>query len=91
MVQAYVLLALVAQITGLKPGKVYHKIVNVHIYENQIELMKEQVTRTPYPAPSLVINPEIKTLRDIETWVTTNDFTVVNYQHHEPIKYPFAV
>lgn len=91
MVQAYVLLALMAQITGIKPGKVYHKIVNVHIYENQIELMKEQVKRLPYSPPKLVINPNIKTLKDVETWVTTNDFTVTDYQHHEPIKYPFAV
>lgn len=91
MVQAYVLLALMSQITGIKPGKVYHKIVNVHIYENQIELMKEQVKRLPYSPPKFEINPNIKTLKDVETWVTTNDFTVTDYQHHEPIKYPFAV
>ncbi|WP_418138367.1 thymidylate synthase [Marinomonas sp. RS-M-Aa-14] len=37
MVQVYVLLAIVAQITGKKPGKAFHKIVNAHIYEDQLE------------------------------------------------------
>lgn len=91
MVQCYVLLALMAQITGLKPGKAYHKIINAHIYENQIELMQEQIMRVPYEPPTLKINPDIKTLEDIETWVTVDDFVVDNYQHHPAINYPFTV
>ncbi len=92
MPQCFVLLALMAQITGHKPGKVFHKIVNAHIYENQLSLMQDvQLTRQPLDMPSLTINPDIKTLKDIETWVTTDDFTVENYQCHEPIAYPFAV
>jgi thymidylate synthase len=91
-IQCFVLLALVAQITGLKPGKVYHKIVNAHIYENQFELMRDvQLKRQPFSEPELRINPKIRSLEDIETWVTTDDFELVGYQCHEPIKYPFAV
>ena len=91
-VQVYVFLALVAQITGHKPGKAYHKIVNAHIYENQLELMKEvQLKRTPFAAPKLHINPKIKTLKDIEDWVSKDDFEVEGYECHEGIKYPFAV
>lgn len=91
-IQVYVLLALMAQITGHKPGKAYHKIVNAHIYENQFELMRDvQLKRDPYPSPKLNINPDIKSLEDIETWVSTDDFELVDYQYHEPIKYPFAV
>ncbi|EGQ7812896.1 TPA: thymidylate synthase [Vibrio parahaemolyticus] len=90
-VQVAWLLQITAQITGLKAGKAFHKIVNAHIYEDQLELMKEQVTRQPYAAPKLIINPKIKSLEDLETWVTVDDFEVVDYQHHEPIKYPFAV
>ena len=45
----------------------------------------------PYESPTLNINPNIKSLEDIETWVTTDDFEVVGYQHHDAIKYPFAV
>jgi len=91
-VQVYVFLALVAQITGHKAGKAYHKIVNAHIYENQLELMKDvQLKRTPFPSPQLTINPKIKSLADIEDWVSSDDFVVEGYQCHDPIKYPFAV
>ncbi len=91
-IQCFVLLALVAQITGHKPGKVFHKIVNAHIYENQLPLMRDvQLKREPLPLPKLHINPNIKTLDDIETWVTTDDFSVEGYQCHEAIKYPFTV
>ncbi|CAM5207122.1 thymidylate synthase [Alishewanella longhuensis] len=90
-VQCFVLLALMAQITGHKAGKVYHKIVNAHIYENQLALMKQQLEREPYPSPKLHINPKIKTLADIESWVSADDFTLEGYQSHPAIKYPFSV
>ncbi|MBU1296255.1 MAG: thymidylate synthase, partial [Gammaproteobacteria bacterium] len=45
----------------------------------------------PYPLPTLKINPEIKSLKDIETWVTMDDFEIEGYQFHEPISYPFSV
>ena len=91
-VQVFTLLALVAQITGHKAGKAYHKIVNAHIYENQLELMKDvQLKREPFPSPKLHINPEIKSLNDIEEWVTKDDFEIEGYQCHDAIQYPFAV
>lgn len=90
-VQCFVLLALIAQITGHKAGKAYHKIVNAHIYENQLSLLKEQLGREPFASPKLHINPAIKTLEDIENWVTTDDFTVTDYQCHPAISYPFSV
>ncbi len=91
-IQCFVLLALVAQITGHKAGKAYHKIANAHIYENQLELMRDvQLKREPFESPKLAINPKIKTLEDIETWVTRDDFEVTGYQSHEPIQYPFSV
>ncbi|MTI78801.1 MAG: thymidylate synthase [Marinobacter sp.] len=90
--QCAALLAMMAQITGHKPGKVYHKIVNAHIYEDQVDLMRDvQLKREPYPSPKFHINPDIKSLADIETWVTVDDFEVTGYQHHDPIKYPFSV
>ncbi|GAB3004854.1 thymidylate synthase [Psychrosphaera aestuarii] len=91
-IQVFVLLALIAQITGNKPGKAYHKIVNAHIYEDQLELMRDvQLKREPFESPKLHINPKIKSLEDIETWVTLDDFEVIGYQSHEAIKYPFSV
>ncbi|OQX31928.1 MAG: thymidylate synthase [Candidatus Sedimenticola endophacoides] len=90
--QVFTLLKLMARITGHRPGLAYHKIVNAHIYEDQLELMREvQLKREPFPSPRLEINPDIKSLEDIERWVTLDDFAVVGYRHHDPIAYPFAV
>lgn len=92
MVQVYVLLAVMAQITGKKAGKAYHKIINAHIYEDQYDLMKDvQLKREPFESPQLKINPDIKTLEDLETWVSKDDFEVINYKFHDPIQYPFSV
>lgn len=91
-VQVFTFLALMAQITGHKAGKAYHKIINAHIYEDQLDLMKNvQLKRQPFAAPKLEINPDIKTLKDLETWVTMDDFKVTDYEHHEAIQYPFSV
>ena len=91
-VQVFAFLALMAQITGKKAGKAYHKIVNAHIYEDQLELMQDvQLKREPFASPQLKINPKITSLEDLETWVTMDDFEVVGYQCHDPIKYPFSV
>ena len=69
-----------------------HHLSNVHLYENQVEIFKnQQVDREPLALPSLKINPEIKTLEDLETWVTMDDFELVGYEHHDPVKYPFTV
>jgi len=85
-------LMIMAQITGLKAGKATHSIVNAHIYENQLDLMRDvQLPRIPFTQPTLRINPDIKTLKDLETWVSADDFELVGYQHHEAIKYPFSV
>ena len=91
-IQVFTLLALVAQITGKTAGQAYHKIVNAHIYEDQLDLMKSvQLKREPFDSPKLKINPSIKSLEDLETWVTLNDFEVLGYRYHEPIAYPFSV
>lgn len=91
-VQVAWLLMIMAQITGLKPAKAYHKIVNAHIYEDQLDLMKEiQLKREPLVSPILHINPDIKSLEDLETWVSLEDFELVGYEHHPAIKYTFSV
>ena len=91
-VQVAWLLMVMAQITGLKPGIAYHKIVNAHIYEDQLyTLVTEQLERKPFPSPTLSINPAIRTLEDLETWVTVEDFQLLNYEHHPAIKYAFSV
>lgn len=92
MIQVAWLLMVMAQITGLKAGTAYHKIVNAHIYENQLQTLKEKQSHlAPYPSPTLHINPKIKTLEDLETWVTLDNFWLEGYQHHPAIKYEFSV
>ena len=91
-IQVFTLLALMAQITGKTPGIAYHKIVNAHIYEDQLDLMRTvQLKREPFEPPQLHINFDIKALEDIESWVTLDDFIVEGYRHHGPIVYPFSV
>ncbi|MCK5020129.1 MAG: thymidylate synthase [Candidatus Peribacteraceae bacterium] len=91
-VQVAWFLMTMAQITGLEPAKAFHKVVNAHIYEDQLELVKNvQLKRIPFESPGLWINPDIKTLEDLETWVTVDDFEVHDYMHHPAIKYPFSV
>jgi thymidylate synthase len=80
-----------AQITGLKPGRSTHQIINAHIYEDQVDLMREQVTRVPFKAPTLEIDPKIKTLKDVEAMTDTSAFTLHGYEHHPAIVYPFSV
>jgi thymidylate synthase len=92
MIQAAWLLRIMAEITHLQPGKVYHKIVNAHIYENQIEGIREQLKREPYESPILNINPLVGSLGDVETWLSVKgDHDLLNYKHHPAIKFPFTV
>lgn len=92
MIQVAWLLMIMARITGLKPAIGYHKLVNVHVYENQLELLKEQLTRTPFSPPKIEINPKIKSLEDVETWMNpSKDFKLIGYKHHPSIPFPFSV
>jgi thymidylate synthase len=83
-------LLVMAQITGLKPGIAYHKIVNAHIYEDQIKYLQYQLERSPFPLPTLIINPRIKTLEDLEN-STIKDYAIRGYEHHPGIHFPFSV
>lgn len=84
------LLLLVSRITGLKPGIFTHFLWNIHIYEDQLPDIHEQLKREIYNPPQIEINTNIKSLEDLETWVTPDDFKIINYKHHDPIKYAFS-
>ncbi|UYF10825.1 thymidylate synthase [Vibrio phage 12VC501] len=89
MIQVYVFLVLMAQITGNQPLGATHHIVNAHMYEDQVELMEEQVKRQPLDMPKLWVNPNIITWDDLMN-ATLDDFKVEDYKHHPAIKYPFT-
>lgn len=90
MVQVWLFLRLMAQITNKNPKLALHQTVNGHIYEDQIDLVKEQLTREPLAEPTIDINPDIKTLKDLQ-WVTLDDFKITYDEYHPPINYPFTV
>ena len=91
MIQCYFLLELMARITGLKAGKCYHKLVNVHIYGDQLPMMKVQLARDPLTAvPKFVIDDKIQCLRDVYLNRMIDHCTLDNYEHHEAIKFPFS-
>ncbi len=84
-------LLVMAKICGLKPGKVFHKIVNAHLYEDQVEIMKTvQLVRKPHPRPKLVISDEIVDLESLLN-STISDYQLDGYIHEDAIAYPFSV
>ncbi|HEY1032399.1 MAG TPA: thymidylate synthase [Flavipsychrobacter sp.] len=87
-IASYALLTMMmAQVCGLQPGEFIHTFGDVHLYNNHIEQAKLQLTREPYPLPTLRINPEVKDLFSFRF----EDFTLENYQSHPHIKAPVAV
>ena len=92
--QYAVLLSLISQVTGLKPGTINYSIKDAHIYVNQVEGIKTQIERFEkngdYEAPELWINPEIKEFKDFDNSKDVNDIKIVRYRHMGPIKFPLA-
>ncbi|HVS95796.1 MAG TPA: thymidylate synthase [Puia sp.] len=87
-IASYALLTLmVAQVCGLEPGEFIHTFGDVHLYSNHLEQARLQLTRTPYPLPSMKLNPRVK---DIFAF-SYDDFTLENYESHPAIKAPVAV
>ena len=54
------LLMMMAQVTGFKPGDFIHTTGDTHLYLNHIEQAKLQLTREPRPLPQMKINPDVK-------------------------------
>lgn len=79
---------LIAQVTGLEPGQMTYVINNAHIYENQIDGIKEQMTRKALKAPKLWINPDIKDFFKFDNSKELKDIRLENYQHQGKISMP---
>ena len=79
-----VLTYILAKLTNLKPNKLIITLGDAHIYENHIDALKEQVTRTLFDFPMLKFNPD-KNYMDVNDF-KVDDFILENYQHHEAIK-----
>lgn len=81
------LLAMVAQVTGLEPGEFIHTLGDAHLYSNHFEQAKEQLTREPKVPPRLVLNPEVNDLFAF----TFDDIHIEAYDAHPHIKAKVAV
>ena len=87
--QYAVLTHLIAQSVGYRPGLLTHVISNAHVYENQVEPLKLQLSRKnqAYPAPKLWIDPSITDFYSFEP----KHIKLVDYQYHEKISMEVAV
>lgn len=86
-IASYALLTLmVAKQTGLEPGEFIWTGGDCHIYDNHVEQVEKQLSREPFPYPTVKI-AERGSIFDYEF----DDFEVVDYQHHPGIKAPVAV
>jgi thymidylate synthase len=87
-IASYALLTLmVAQVTGLKPGDFVHTFGDLHLYSNHVEQAKLQLSREPRPLPQMKLNPARRELLEF----VYEDFELVGYDPHPPIKAPVAV
>ena len=81
------LLMMMAQVTGLKPGDFVHTTGDTHRYLNHLEQAHLQLTRTPRKLPTMKINPDVKNLFDFKY----EDFELVGYDPYDHIKATVSV
>ncbi|MCP1675111.1 thymidylate synthase [Natronocella acetinitrilica] len=87
-IASYALLTLmVAQVTGLKPGELIHTLGDAHLYSNHLEQAELQLSREPYPLPTMHLDPAVTDLFAFRF----EDFRLEGYQHHPHIRAPVAV
>ena len=87
-IASYALLTMmVAQACNLKPGDFVHTFGDTHLYLNHLDQAREQLTRKPYPLPTMRINPDVKDIFGFRY----EDFKLENYQSHPHIKAEVAV
>ncbi|GAA1287458.1 MULTISPECIES: thymidylate synthase [Brachybacterium] len=87
-IASYALLThMIAQQTDLEVGDFVWTGGDCHIYDNHVEQVTRQLSRDPFPYPTLRITRRPESILDYEL----EDFEIENYQHHKGIKAPVAV
>jgi len=81
------LMMMVAQVCGLKPGTFIHTFGDLHLYSNHLEQARQQLRREPRPLPRMRLNPAV---RDIHAFQYA-DFELADYTPHPGIPAPIAV
>ena len=86
--QYAILLMMVAQSVDMIAGELLHVIVDAHIYDRHVDIVRELIGRPQFPAPTVRLNPEVTNFYDF----TTDDLIVENYQTGPQVKgIPIAV
>ena len=87
-IASYALLTMMmAQVTGYAPGEFVHTLGDAHLYRNHLEQAALQASRTPFPLPTMRLNPAVRSIFDFDY----DDFELTNYQAHPRIAAPIAV
>jgi len=87
-IASYALLTMmIASVCGLEYGDFVHSFGDVHLYNNHVEQANLQLSRKPFPLPTMKINKEVKDIFSFQF----SDFTLENYESHPSIKAPVAV
>ena len=81
------LLQMMAQVTGIKPGDFIHTTGDTHLYLNHLDQARLQLTRTPRPLPVMKINPDVKSIFDFQY----EDFQLEGYDPYPHIKAEVSV
>jgi thymidylate synthase len=90
-IASYALLThMVAKVTGYDVGTLTFSGGDTHIYNNHIDQVREQLTRTPYKFPTIEINKDLSSIEDMES-LEHGDILLENYECHPAIKAPMAV
>ena len=74
---------MIAHTTGLKPGTMHYNMVDVHIYEEHVEVVKEMLKRRDdiLPAPKLWLNPDVKDFFEFDNSKELKDVKLEGYEH----------
>ncbi|MFW2440149.1 MAG: thymidylate synthase [Arenicellales bacterium] len=87
-IASYALLTMmIAQVCDLEAGDFVHTFGDAHLYLNHLDQVNLQLSREPYPLPTMTLNKDIKSVFDF----TFDDITLNDYQSHPAIKAPIAV
>jgi thymidylate synthase len=87
------LLEIIGKMVNMVPGELITNLGDAHIYKNQIDGVKEQLTRTPMKLPDLIFSDEVNFNGTIDGFLEScdkNSFKLDGYESHPPIKIPLS-